>query len=57
MEERLLTLYAKEGIAVVPGSGVFGLNELEAQSEEDPYKTRREEIVAAFPKHFKKYKS
>lgn len=57
MEDQLAKLYKKEGIAVVAGSGVFGFNELEATSEEEPYKTKREEIERNFTSHFRKYKS
>jgi hypothetical protein len=49
-----MELYKKQGIAVVQGSGVFGLNEAENSSDEPKFKHAREMVNKNFPKHFPK---
>jgi hypothetical protein len=57
MEAKLQDEYKKQGIAVVQGSGVFGLKEAEASSDEPHFKAARDHISSCFPKHWERFKS
>jgi hypothetical protein len=55
-EDTLKALYEKEGVALVQGSGVYGLDEAESTSDDPKFTAARKEISARLPSHFKKYK-